>query len=496
MSKLTMWWLALAIGGMTQTPATAPIALLAPARIDPAVIVRAYNDAIVKDGTIDGIVKRLTDASADQSKPKRYRANACLVRSHLLWRHGRMAPAIAAVDEGLAIDAYDDLVYHKARLLDASGVKDQAREWYQKALAQTASVQLKETIRLRLTLVDAVDQNVKGLIELAKTRPRDFRNRAAIALAILGFNREAADLYEIFGDAGERYHQYVRVAQWAIRGGNAERAQEQAWQAVQAATLDRDRRYALSLLVEAHTLDKSLPRLLDRFGQQARLSADEERVRIDLLRQTAQYQKAIDLFRSAHGSALDADLRQELLRMYRDAGQDAAMIAEYRQLIAREPDVTEWPEGLSQYYLEQGDPRNARLVWEDFLQGHTAVTMLLAGAESMTSFGLHDLALAATEKALAAGAETAPRVRLAQFDLYRRRGMNTEAEASLASLDALVPPNSPYRLELADAYERLQKPQLAAKALEGLSTANGGLGADDTMRLAWLFDSIGRRDDA
>ena len=30
-------------------------------------------------------------------------------------------------------------------------------------------------------------------------------------------------------------------------------------------------------------------------------------------------------------------MRRELLRMYRDAGQDAAMVAEYRRLISSEP---------------------------------------------------------------------------------------------------------------------------------------------------------------
>jgi Tfp pilus assembly protein PilF len=473
-------------------------AIFARARVDSRAVERAYNDAIIKDGNIDRLVQRLTDAAHDRTMPARYRANACFVRSQLLWRHGRLAPAMAAADEGLALDAYDDLVFYRARLFDASGAMPQAREWYQKALTLTVNGPLKETIRVRLTVADAVDQNVKGLVDLAKTRPGDFRNRAAIALSVLGFNNDAADLYQINAEGSERFRQHLRVAQWAVRGGNAARAQEQAWQAVRTATLDRDRRYALSLLVEAHGLDNSLPKLIDRFAQQASLSPDEERVRIDVLRQTGQFQKAIDLFRSAHGGELGPDLRQELLRMYRDAGQDAAMVAEYRQLIAREPGVTDWPEGLSQYYLEQGDQQGARRVWEDYLASHAGVTMLLAGAESMTAFGLHDLALAATNKALTGSpeVESVAQVRLMQFDLYRRRGLNTEAEAALAALDAALPPDAPYRIELADAYERLQKPQLAAKTLEAFSAAKGGLGVDDTMRLAWLFDSVGRRDDA
>jgi len=478
--------------------AVMPLPILASARIDPAAIGRLYNDAIVRDGNIDRVIAALTAATHDVSRPKRYRANASLVRAHLQWRHGRLPLALTAIDEGLAIEAYDDLVYFKARALDASGKTDQARDGYQQALALTTSPKLRESIRLRLTIADAVDQNVQGLTALAKASPRDFRNRAAITLGILDFSKEAADLYEVSPQGPEAFREHLRVAQWAVKAGDARRAQDEAWQAVQAATLDRDRKYSLSLLVEAHTLDKSLDALLDRLARQPALTPDEESLRIDLLRQTGKYAQAISLFKSAHAGELSIDLRQELLRIYRDAGQDAAMIAEYQHLIATEPAATAWPEGLGQYYLEQADPANARRVWADFLDRNTDVDTLLAGSESMTSFGLHDLALAAAGKALAqTGApETAARIRLAQFELFRHRGLNGEAEATLGALDALLAPDSPYRMELADAYERLQKPQLAAKTLEAFSKSKGGLGVDEKMRLAWLLDSIGRRDDA
>ena len=51
--------------------------------------------------------------------------------------------------------------------------------------------------------------------------------------------------------------------------------------------------------------------------------------------------------------------------------------------------------------------------------------------------------------------------------------------------------------ELADAFERIQKPQLAAKVLEGLAgRPRAASASDERMRLAWLLDSTGRRDDA
>ncbi|MBK9240454.1 MAG: hypothetical protein IPL75_09320 [Acidobacteria bacterium] len=469
-----------------------------PVRIEPRVVERLYNEAIIRDGSIDPLVGQLGALCADVARPKRSRANACLLRSHLEWRHGRMAPAMAAADEGLAVDPYDDMVFHKARLFDASGKMDETREWYQKALSLTTNPQLKETIRLRLTFTEVIAKDVQGLVALAKASPRDFRNRAAIALAILDFDKEAADLYQVFGEGTDRFRHHIRVAQWAIQAGDAPKAQTESWQAVQTATFDRDRNYGLSLLVEAHTLDKSLDKLLDRFAQQPTLSPEAQSVRIDLLRQTGQYDKAIELFKSANGQQLGPEMRRELLRMYRDAGQDAAMVAEYRRLISSEPALTDWVEGLSQYYLEQGDQQSARALWKDFLDRNTVVGTLLIGSDAMTDFGLHDLAVAATEKALAnsPGIEDAAQVRLAQFELHRQRGANADAEAALAALDALLPAQSPFRTELADAYERIQKPQLAATTLERLSASKGGLSIDERMRLAWLFDSTGRRDDA
>ena len=96
-----------------------------PVRIEPRVVERLYNEAIIRDGSIDPLVGQLGALCADVARPKRSRANACLLRSHLEWRHGRMAPAMAAADEGLAVDPYDDMVFHKARLFDASGKMDE-----------------------------------------------------------------------------------------------------------------------------------------------------------------------------------------------------------------------------------------------------------------------------------------------------------------------------------------------------------------------------------
>lgn len=484
--------LVVASAGLPQSSVVVPV------RIDPPVVERIYNQAILADGSPDRVSADLERQCGDAARVVAARARACLLRSHLEWRHGRADKAMAAVEAGLAVSPTDELTYHKARLLDAAGRGADARDWYSRAIERTTSPTLRESIRLRLTFLDAVGQNVESLTALAKTRPREFRNRVSIALAILDFDKEAAALYEVYGAGAERFRQHVRVAQWAIQAKEAPRAQAEAWSAVRAATVERDRNYGLSLLVEAHLLDRSLDRLLDRLAGQPALTPEEQRVRVDLLRQTGRFADAIALFSSAHGRDLSPDLRRELLRMYRDAGRTADMLAEYGRLMAAEPASVEWPEGLGQYYLELGDQASARQVWEAFLARNSDVGVLLAGSDALSAFGLHDLAMAATERALAGGAsdESKAQVRLTQAELYRARGLVNEAEQVLVKLDGALAPTAPLRVELADAWERLQRLDRAAGTLEAFGKARGGLGVDEQMRLAWMFDSTGRRDDA
>ena len=253
------------------------------------------------------------------------------------------APALAAVGRrSRDRDVRRLCVYYKARLLDAIGRTDETREWYQKALARDDQPAAegdhpappdvrRRNRRERRRAWSSWRRHARRISGTAR------RSRSAFSIS----TNEATELYQISGEGTERFRQHLRVAQWAHQGATTPpRRRTQAWQAVQAATLERDRNYALSLLVEAHTLDKSLPKLLDQLAQQKTLTPEEQSVRIDLLRQTGQYQKAIDLFRSAHGAELNPELRLELLRMYRDAGQDVAMVAEYRQLIAQRADAS------------------------------------------------------------------------------------------------------------------------------------------------------------
>ncbi|MEJ1962756.1 MAG: hypothetical protein WDO56_14905 [Gammaproteobacteria bacterium] len=438
-----------------------------------------------------GVVATAIAASASAS------ADAAIAASRAQWRSGDLKAAQATTEKALKRAVTADLAQQEALLLEAGGEPVKAQEWYRKALQLSTDPQQQALLRLRLTFVGLGQQDVSQLVTLARGRDREFRNRAAVALAVLGHYDEANHLYTIFGETSERFRQHLRLAQWALEAGNAGMAQEEAWHAVALATAERDRRYSLSVLVEAHESDKSLDRLLQRLDNEKQLTPEQQDVRIDLLRELARYDEAIALFKKTAGAALTADSRRQLLRMYSDAGRDAEMIVEYGKLIDAEPDQVAWPEGLSQYLMEHGDAAAARKVWQQFIERTQKPTALLAGARAMSRFGLDDLAGSAADKCVALDSARAVDARLFQFELFRGRGASDKAQSVLVELDRALPPDDAHRVELSYAFERIRQPMQALAVLEALGRHKaGGLDRDETMRMAWLYDNTGQRDRA
>ncbi len=94
-------------------------------------------------------------------------------------------------------DASTDALLMKAHLLEASGDVDQARATYEQVKPLLTDAGDREKVTLRLTFIEVGKSNIKALIDLATTRDHDFRNRAAVASAILNHHDEARKLYEI-----------------------------------------------------------------------------------------------------------------------------------------------------------------------------------------------------------------------------------------------------------------------------------------------------------
>ena len=153
-------------------------------------------------------------------------------------------------------------------------------------------------VRMALLSMQTDDEQEDALAAFARAEGRSdaMRNRAAIVLALQEHYEEAIELAVVSGEGQVRFRQEVRIAEWALHAEDAEAAQEHAWQARAAATLNRDRWYALTVLVEAHRMDDSLDRLIDRFTAAESLDEPSRQVWIDLLRETERFDEARALF--------------------------------------------------------------------------------------------------------------------------------------------------------------------------------------------------------
>jgi tetratricopeptide (TPR) repeat protein len=357
-----------------------------------------YRQAILQDGTLDKTLARLNVTAEDTSKSARERTDAMLMASDLLWRHGQAPQALEAVERAIKIEESAEALIQKAQLLDAAGEMAQARAWYEKAVPLAGAADAVR-VRLRLALMQASGGDPKGLVELAQSQDQVFRNRVAVALAVLGHTREALDIFRVISPRNpERFQEQLRVTEWAIRTGDAKRAQAQAWEAARSTNVVADQRYALSLLVEAHRLDSTLPALIERFGAEKPLLPEARPLWIDLLRDAGRYDEAIALVRGDDERRLTIDARHQLLRLYREAGRQEQVVAEYRKLIAAEPDRLDWPRGLAEHYAGSGDTAAAERVWREFLDRHRAnAALVISGAEAAAQMGFDALAVEALE---------------------------------------------------------------------------------------------------
>src|SRR5690606_5793413 len=133
---------------------------------------------------------------------------------------------------------------------------------------------LREAIG-RAAGADATEADVQALADIAGGQDVHFRNRTAVALALLGHLREALLLFTVEArESAERFRQLIRAARWAIAAEDAARAHELAWEAVRVADTAPDRRYGLSILLEAYRLDNGLESLIELFAREQQPSPE------------------------------------------------------------------------------------------------------------------------------------------------------------------------------------------------------------------------------
>lgn len=462
-------------------------------------IAALYDEAILTDASIGRTVERLRVFAGRADRPPRELANIRLIIAHLLWRHGDPDAALAAADQALAALETADGLLLKGRLLDAKGDAAAAADWYQRAIAASDSGEEKEFLRLRLTMAQASERNVDALARLASEGDEAYRNRAAGALGILGHPAKALEIYQAGEDFGTPFRQHVRLAEWAIAAADWPRAQAEAWRAVDAAGPRADALYALAILVEAHRGDDALGALLAaidaRMAEGGAENADLARTRVDLLIETERYDDAIAFYETV-SDAVDMAARRRLIQLYEAAGRPEDMVAEYQRLIAAEPATVGWYASLAGHHMNVAAEDQALAVWAN-LEARNAdrLDVLLEGGERMIDMGFGQEALAMIERHMAQRGESAPAL-LFLFEAHFARGRNADALAALERLEAILPPADAAVRDLADAYERLQEPGRAVRLLEALRDAEGGLGYDERVRLAWLYSVSDRKADA
>lgn len=493
------------------SPGPAEVTAATPAIYD--AIIAAHGDLELADQYLAGIVASPADPGV--------RLAAQRLGGLLSWRLGDLASAAGSFEE-LGKDESDlDARLTHARLLDADSRSDEALEAYGK-LVETGKLdeRLESKLRLRMALMSMEtggDEQKDALAEFAREegRPIELRNRCATVLALLGRPGDAADLYvvpDVLGDEVEigarkksiksAANGELRVAEWALRAEDWERAQGAAWRAVHLSPVARERRYGLTLLAEAHRGDDSLPKLIERFGAEREgLPAEARRAWIELLRETGASGDAITMVQEGGSDVFSKEERRRLLEMYREAGRTDEMVATFREWIAAEPDELVWRSGLARHFLEAGDRDAAVALWDEWFalpmtEGRESARPLDV-ADALESLGLDQLARRAAELEIASGDE-AESAFLFLYDLERDRGRLDEARVALGRLDEFADEGSPARMPLSDCLERLGELEEAVRVLEAVRTHRGAAnaGEDLEMRLAWLYSEVGAEEKA
>ncbi len=465
-------------------------------RSDPELVAAVYRETVLSGDGISRAVARLTAYARAATLSPEAQAACHLAIAHLQWRDGKIEAAVGSSDKALDSSATREALLLKARLLDAGGEQDQAREWYQRAAEAYGEGEEQWLIRVRLAMMDVSSRNVDVLEQLASQRDQDFRNQAAVVLALLGRPERAIALYKPLEEAGKLFQQHVRLSEWALKAESRDLAREQAWLGYAAAQVRADRLYALSLLAESYRSADELDRLLEDLAARDSKDQDLLRLRVETLIETEEYHRAIELYEQLEGSEADIAERRRLVELYEAAGDTDAMVGEYRRMMDAEPDQVQWYDGLAAHYLNLADNDAALEVWETLEERNApSAGVLVEGAWLMLQMGFVEESVAMVERHLEAHGPDVGAL-LFLFETWLNRGQDEPALEALVRLEAYLPADAAELVDLADAYERLSRPEEALRVFEAIRETRGELGYDDQMRLAWLYTLVGRKQEA
>ena len=465
-------------------------------RYDPDRLAAVYRESVLTGGGIGMAVARLSAHARGVTLSPEGQAACHLAIAHLQWRNGAIKEAIAASEEALASAPTPGALLLKARLLDAGGDEDLAQEWYERAAAEFGEGDEQWLIRVRLAMMDVSSYNVEVLEELVAHRGQDYRNQAAVVLALLGRPERAIELFEPLEEAGKLFQQHLRLSEWALQAEAHGEARAQAWLAYERASVRADRLYALSLLAESYRTAEELDLLLEDLASRDPADQDLLRLRVETLIETEEYHRAIELYRQLEGTEADIAERRRLVALYEAAGDTGAMVSEYRRMMEAEPAQPQWYDGLAAHYLNIADNDAALAVWETFEERNTdRAGVLVEGARLMLAMSFLAETTAMIERHLEAHGPDVGAL-LFLFETWLDQGEDERALDAVVRLETHLPPDALELRDLADAYERLSRPEEAVRVFESIRHTRGELGHDEQARLAWLYTLAGRKREA
>ncbi|MYF37581.1 MAG: hypothetical protein F4219_02240 [Gammaproteobacteria bacterium] len=466
-------------------------------RLDLDLVYQVFNDGILKHRSLDIAIEELRVVAEDTNVDDRTRAKSYLSMAHLYWRFGHFDSAIEEADRAIELEETTDSTLLKARLLDAQGQRGDAVEWYQKTLELTELPEEQKFIRIRLAMIDVQPTNVEALIDLASQEDQEFKNRAALTLAVLGHPTNAVELYQPSPESKFYYRQLLRITEWGILCEDFELAQKNAWLAYEAAETRFDALYALTLVDEAYRKAENLEELLTVLSERQDKDRDLTDLHIDLLSDFERYDEAIAIFQSMNENPEDLTTRYRLLQIYDVARRTDEMVAEYRRLINEEPNTVLWYSGLASHFVSVAQPEESLKVWHLLEENNPDnIDILTHGGRYMSQMGFEEESMAIIERHRERhGPSTTGQIFL--FEAHLANGRYDEATAELEELTEALPENSGDLRTVADAYERLQRFDLALDVFVKVQESEEEeLGYDDRMRLAWLESVAGNRETA
>ena len=465
-------------------------------RFDPEKLAAVYRETVLSGDGIDRAVVRLQAYARGVTLSREGQADCHLAIAHLQWRDGAIEEAVVSSEKALESSPTPQALLLKARLLDAGGQEDLSRKWYLRASEAFGEGEEQWLIRVRLAMMDVSGRNVEALEELAWGRDQDFRNQAAVVLALLGRPERAITLYQPLPEAGKLFRQHVRLSEWALQAESYDLAREQAWLGYAAAPVRADRLYALSLLTESYRSADELDRFLEDLASRDPEDQDLLRLRVETLIETEEYHRAIELYEQMEGSEANIAERRRLVALYEAAGDTDAMVREYLRMMDTEPGQVQWYDGLAAHYLNLADNDAALTVWE-MLEERNAESagILVEGGRLMLEMGLVDESVAMVERHLQTHGPDVVAL-LFLFGTWLNRGQDEPALNALVRLEEFLPADAAELVDLADAYERLSRPEEAIRVFEAIRGTRGELGYDQQLRLAWLYTVVNRKQEA